>query len=99
VNVPRGREYLIRVPGASQAPIEDAELAALLNWIVARYGPPEIAASFDAFSPAEVARWRRPPLDRPELLRAELRAALDQRESEAKPAKNSGRSARRSGAR
>jgi hypothetical protein len=99
LSLPRGREYLIRVPGASQAPIDDAELAALLNWIIERFGPADVAPRFEHFRPAEVARWRRPPLDQPERLRAELRAAMAQRASPGKPAKNTGSSARRSGER
>ncbi|HXZ85471.1 MAG TPA: hypothetical protein VEI82_08275, partial [Myxococcota bacterium] len=30
--VPGGRDYMARVPGVAQAPLGDAELAALLNW-------------------------------------------------------------------
>jgi mono/diheme cytochrome c family protein len=29
-----GRRYLGRVPGVAQAPLDDAELAALLNWVL-----------------------------------------------------------------
>ena len=32
--VPGGREYLARVPGVAQAPLDDAALAAVLNWML-----------------------------------------------------------------
>jgi hypothetical protein len=72
----RGREYLIRVPGGAQSPLSDAELAALLDWMVARFDPEAAAAGFARFDAAEVARWRRPPLTEVEALRASLLAEL-----------------------
>ncbi len=97
--VPGGREYLVRVPGASNAPITDAELAALLNWIVRRFGPSAVAAGFRAFDAREVARVRRPPLVAPEAERERLLAALAQLRSAGNSAKKAPSSARRSGGR
>lgn len=51
-----GRSYLIRVPGSSQSPLSDAELATLLNWMVARYAPD---ASTEPFTGEEVTAQRR----------------------------------------
>ena len=34
VSVAEGRGYLVRVPGSSQALLNDAELAALINWVL-----------------------------------------------------------------
>ncbi|HSG88288.1 MAG TPA: hypothetical protein VLA56_03695 [Pseudomonadales bacterium] len=34
IRMPQGRAYLATVPGASQAPLSDAGLAAVLNWIL-----------------------------------------------------------------
>jgi mono/diheme cytochrome c family protein len=75
----RGREYLIRVPGSAQSPLSDAELAALLDWMVARFDPATAAAGFERFGADEVARWRRPPLSEVEGLRAELLRELSAR--------------------
>lgn len=97
LRVPRGREYLMRVPGASQAPLSDAELALLLNWIVRRYGPTEIAADFEPFSEPEVSSLRRPPLVEPAALREELQTAIAQLRSAGNSEKKAGSSARRSG--
>lgn len=62
LGVPGGREYLIRVPGSAQSPLDDAELAAVLNWMIERFGPAEVSASFTPFTTEEIARLRRPPL-------------------------------------
>jgi hypothetical protein len=67
-----GREYLIRVPGSAQSPLDDAELAALLNWLIERFGPPEVAASFTPFTAEEVTRVRTPPLTDVQSVRNDL---------------------------
>jgi len=72
LTVPGGREYLIRVPGSAQSPLDDAELAAVLNWMIERFGPAETSAAFTPFSAEEVARLRRPPLTDVESVRSDL---------------------------
>jgi mono/diheme cytochrome c family protein len=59
---PAGRAYLARVPGVAQAPLADADLAALLNYVVARFGGPESPAGFVPYGAEEVGRLRRAPL-------------------------------------
>jgi mono/diheme cytochrome c family protein len=78
LDVPGGREYLVRVPGSSQSPLGDAELAELLNWIVHRFGPAQAAADSAPFTAEEVARVRRPPLTHVGDVR---RALLEQMET------------------
>jgi cytochrome c553 len=76
--LPDGRDYLMRVPGAVFAPIDDVRLAAVLNWTLATFSRDELAPDFAPFTAAEVARARDHPLTevRPirERLLAELRA-------------------------
>jgi mono/diheme cytochrome c family protein len=74
-----GREYLVRVPGVSQAPLDDRELAAVLNWVVARFGPAGDALAAAPFTSAEIARVRRPPLTDVTRVRDELRRRLGAR--------------------
>jgi mono/diheme cytochrome c family protein len=59
---PDGRAYMARVPGVAQAPLGDAELAALLNWVVQRFGGADLAASFAPYGAEEVGRLRAQPL-------------------------------------
>ena len=62
--------------GLGLAALSDAELAAVLNWIVRRFGPSAVSGDFVAFGAEEVARVRRPPLTDVKRLRAELIAAM-----------------------
>ncbi len=59
---PGAREYWIRVPGAAQAPLSDARLAALMNWLVERFTGETVAPAYTA---EEVGRLRRAPLRDP----------------------------------
>ncbi|MDX2169613.1 MAG: cytochrome c [Deltaproteobacteria bacterium] len=59
VATPAGRDYLIRVPGVSRSELDDAALAALLNWLL-RDQP--LPPDFVGFQPDEVAAARRSPL-------------------------------------
>jgi len=72
LGVPGGREYLIRVPGSAQSPLDDAELAAVLNFLIERFGPAEVAASFTPFTAEEVASVRTPPLTDVQSVRSDL---------------------------
>lgn len=67
-----GRRYLVQVPGATQSPIDDAALAALLNWMLARYAPGE---SITPYSESEISEYRKEILADPISERARLFAA------------------------
>jgi hypothetical protein len=72
LTVPGGREYLVRVPGAAQSPLGDAELAEVLNWMIRRFGPAGVAAEFEPYSAPEVARLRTAPLPEVDSVRGAL---------------------------
>lgn len=72
LQVEGGREYLIRVPGVANAPIDDVRLAALLNWTLRRYSPRETPADFVEFSAEEIGRYRPHPLYEVQATRARL---------------------------
>jgi hypothetical protein len=76
LSVEGGREYLVRVPGVSQSSLDDARLAAVLNWILVEFDPAAVPADFVPFSAEEVARVRRPPLTDVEGVRARLLAEI-----------------------
>ena len=77
LRVPGGRGYLVRVPGVAHAPLDDAALAALLNWMLARFDPETHAApGFSPYDAAEVAQHRAAPLADAEAERNALLAAL-----------------------
>ena len=76
LTVSGGRDYLVRVPGSSQSPLTDEELAGVLNWMIRKFGPDEVARSFVPYSAKEIERVRRPPLTDVEPLRRDLLARL-----------------------
>ncbi len=59
LEVEGGREYLVRVPGVAQAPLESPALARLLDFVLRELSGVE---DLEAFEAAEVDRWRRRPL-------------------------------------
>jgi hypothetical protein len=72
LQVPGGREYLVRVPGSARSPLGDAPLAEVLNWMLRRFGPADVLAGFVPYSAEEVARLRRTPLLEVQSVRREL---------------------------
>ena len=62
LHAPGGRAYLVRVPGVANAPLSDAELAALLDWTLVRFDAASIPRDHAPYTAEEVARWRREPL-------------------------------------
>src|ERR1700741_4884240 len=56
-----GRNYILRVPGAANSALADAQLAAVLNWIAASYGAPG-EPPVTPFTVSEVTSVRRTPL-------------------------------------
>ncbi|MFY0480351.1 cytochrome C [Achromobacter marplatensis] len=57
-HLPAGREYLIRVPGAAHSQLSNAELAAVLNWVVGEFSPAQLPADFTPYTEEEVAAAR-----------------------------------------
>ena len=70
-----GRNYVLRVPGAANSALPDAQLAAVLNWVAASYGapgaPPPVPFTVD-----EVTRVRRTPLADVQTRRREVISSL-----------------------
>lgn len=61
LSVPGGREYLIRVPGVSMAPLNDESIAALTNWMLLEFDRENIPADFTGYTADEVGRLRKTP--------------------------------------
>ena len=70
-----GRDYVLRVPGAANSALPDAQLTAVLNWLAESYGapgaPPPVPFTVD-----EVARVRRTPLADVQARRREVVRSL-----------------------
>ena len=53
-----GREYVVRVPGASQTPLSDGELAAVINWVLVQFNADTLPPGFKPLREAEVSKAR-----------------------------------------
>jgi hypothetical protein len=60
---PAGRNYILRVPGAANSVLSDAQLGAVLNWLAQTFDGDELARSRAAlFTTTEVTEARHSPL-------------------------------------
>lgn len=75
VGMPEGREFVMRVPGAANSALSDADLANVLNWLLATMNATTRPAGFRPYTAEEIAAHRRPALT--DVARA--RAGLVQR--------------------
>ena len=73
--LPEGRRYLAQVPNVALNPSSDEDIAAVLNWVLERFGRDELPADFVPYSAAEVAGLRAARIDAVET-RRQVVAAL-----------------------
>lgn len=59
---PAGRNYVLRVPGAANSVLSDAQLAGVLNWLAQTFDAQELSSDVALFSAAEVTSLRHSPL-------------------------------------
>lgn len=57
LTVEGGREFLVQVPGSANSKLSDADLAALLNWLIPKMGGAAVSG-FTPYTPEEIARYR-----------------------------------------
>ena len=67
-----GRDYIVRVPGASQAPLSNQELADVFNWLLTEYNSKTLPENFKPLTEKEVAAARSRILADPLKYRAEF---------------------------
>ena len=72
LHVQGGREFLIQVPGTAQSALTDAEVAAVLNWILQNFSKDVLPADFEPYSEEEISRYRHQPLADVSAVRAGL---------------------------
>ncbi|MEX0298301.1 MAG: cytochrome c [Kordiimonas sp.] len=77
-----GREYLSQVPGVAYAPLDDQQLADLVNWLLAEYDQDHLPTNFLPFTGIEIGALRKSPLvDDAPVLRNELLVKIKKKES------------------
>jgi hypothetical protein len=62
MRTPAGRNYVLRVPGAANSVLSDAQLAAVLNWLAQEFNSDELTPDVPMFTAAEVTALRHTPL-------------------------------------
>ena len=72
LRVPGGREYLVGVPGSANAPLNDALLAELLNWMLMEMSANELPTDWQPYTATEVASYRATTLTDVDKIRAVL---------------------------
>lgn len=75
--VPAMRSYLFRIPGAAHTPLSDAELAAVINWVLTEFNAATLPGDFQPFTAEQVARWRQEILADPLSYREQHWRAYD----------------------
>jgi len=71
IAVPEMRSYLVRIPGASQAPISDADLTEVINWLLHEFNADTLPSNFEEYTVEEVTAARQNILADPLKYRAE----------------------------
>lgn len=59
---PKGRDYLVKVPGSANAALSDAQLAEVLNWIILEMGGDSVPENMTFYTADEVGELRQEPL-------------------------------------
>lgn len=77
LKVEGGREFLVRVPGAANAALDDKQLAELLNWMIVEFAGTSLPDKYQPYTAVEVGKLRRRPLNDVTTLRAELVKEID----------------------
>ncbi|MDO8432227.1 MAG: cytochrome c [Candidatus Binatus sp.] len=72
LRVKGGREYLISVPGVSQSALNNADTAAVMNWILKSFSTDRLPADFKPYTADEIAQARTHHLMDIKKARAEL---------------------------
>ena len=72
MSVQEMRGYLARVPGSAHAPITDAELADVLNWMLEQFNAETLPEDFKKLTVEEVTKAREESLADPNQYRADF---------------------------
>ena len=76
MRTPAGRNYVLRVPGAANSVLSDAQLAGVLNWLAQTFSADELSSDVPLFTTAEVTGLRHTPLSSVLATRREVVSAL-----------------------
>jgi len=58
LQVPGGRQFIVQVPGVMNSALADADIAALMNWLVPAVSASTLPAGFQPYTAQEIAQLR-----------------------------------------
>lgn len=62
LQIPDGRAYLVQVPGVANSPLNDQQIADVLNWLLVTFSKNELPKDFRPYTVEEIRRLRPHPL-------------------------------------
>jgi hypothetical protein len=77
LRVPEGRVYLTRVPGVANSPLNDQQIADVLNWMLETFSKDELPQDFKPFTAGEIRKYRLRPIVKVKEARRALVKKLD----------------------
>ena len=80
LQLPGGREFIVKVPGVMGSGLDDAQVAAVTNWVLATLAPDSVPSGHQPYSASEVQQARAAPLVDVALERQRLVGEAQRRE-------------------
>jgi len=62
LHLPEGRTYLVRVPGVANSPLNDQQIADVLNWMLNTFSKDELPKDFVPYTVEDVRAHRPQPI-------------------------------------
>jgi hypothetical protein len=60
--LPEGRAYLVQVPGVANSPLNDGQIADVLNWMLETFSKSELPPDFKPYTAADIHIYRPHPM-------------------------------------
>ena len=76
LNLPEGRAYLVQVPGVANSPLNDQQIADVLNWMLETFSKNELPKDFRPYTLDDVRLYRPHPILNVKDVRRELAKRL-----------------------
>ena len=74
--IPEGRAYLVQVPAVANSPLNNEQIAQVLNWLLITFNKDELPKDFKPYSVEEIGKWRPHPIANVKAARVELSKRL-----------------------
>jgi hypothetical protein len=76
LHVPEGRAFLVQVPGVANSPLDNRQIAEVLNWMLETFSRDELPKDFRPYTVDEIRKLRPHPLIKVKETRREIAVKL-----------------------